>query len=37
MTYISERIRKEVILRSKGRCEYCQTQQVIVVTEDVHT
>jgi hypothetical protein len=32
MAYLSEILRQEVIGRAHGCCEYCQTQQVIVVS-----
>lgn len=30
MAYLSETLRQEVIARAYRRCEYCQTQQVVV-------
>lgn len=35
MAYISESLRQEVTDRARGRCEYCQTQQVIVVSMEI--
>lgn len=35
MAYISESLRQEVTERARGRCEYCQTQQVIVVSMEI--
>lgn len=35
MAYISEDLRQEVTDRARGRCEYCQTQQVIVVAMEI--
>jgi hypothetical protein len=35
MTYIPEALRQQVIERAHGRCEYCQTQQVIVVSMEI--
>lgn len=32
MTHIPVRLRQQVVERASGRCEYCQTQQVIVVS-----
>ncbi|MFZ4828806.1 MAG: HNH endonuclease [Phototrophicaceae bacterium] len=32
MAYLSESLRQQVSERAQGRCEYCQTQQVIVVS-----
>jgi hypothetical protein len=34
MAYIPEQLRQQVIERAQSRCEYCQTQQVIVWSED---
>ena len=35
MAYLSEALRQEVIERAHGRCEYCQTQQVVVVSMEI--
>ena len=35
MTYIPDRIREQVIDRARERCEYCQTQQVIVISMEI--
>jgi 5-methylcytosine-specific restriction endonuclease McrA len=35
MVRIPERLRQQVVERARGRCEYCQTQQVIVVSMDI--
>ena len=35
MSYIPEKLRQQVIKRAQGRCEYCQTQQVIVVAMEI--
>jgi hypothetical protein len=35
MAYISESLREEVTERARGRCEYCKTQQVIVVSMEI--
>jgi hypothetical protein len=35
MTRVSKRLRAQVIERAKGRCEYCQTQEDIVVDLEV--
>lgn len=35
MVYIPDQIRAQVIRRAKERCEYCQTQQVIVVSMEI--
>ncbi len=35
MARISDEIRQQIIERAHGRCEYCQTQQVIVVSMEV--
>lgn len=35
MTYISESLRQRVTERAYGCCEYCQTQQVIVVSMEI--
>lgn len=35
MAYISENLRQQVTERARGRCEYCQTQQVIVVSMEI--
>ena len=35
MAYISDSLRQEVTERAHGRCEYCQTQQVIVVSMEI--
>jgi 5-methylcytosine-specific restriction endonuclease McrA len=32
---IPDRLRQQVIERAQGRCEYCQTQQVIVVEMEI--
>lgn len=35
MSHVSKRIRTQVVERAKGRCEYCQTQEDIVVDLEV--
>lgn len=35
MARISDRVRQQVEERAQGRCEYCQTQQVIVVSMEI--
>lgn len=35
MAYIPERMRLQVIERARERCEYCQTQQVIVISMEI--
>ena len=35
MAYISDSLRQEVIERAHGRCENCQTQQIIVVSMEI--
>jgi hypothetical protein len=35
MSHVSKRLRTQVIERAKGRCEYCQTQEDIVVDLEV--
>ena len=35
MARISDEIRQQIIERAHGRCEYCQTQQAIVVSMEV--
>jgi hypothetical protein len=35
MAYLSEVLRQQVFKRAGGRCEYCQTQQVIVVSMEI--
>ena len=35
MAYLSEGLRQQVIERAHGRCEYCQTQQVVVVSMEI--
>lgn len=35
MARIPDSLRQQVIARARGRCEYCQTQQVIVVSMDI--
>jgi hypothetical protein len=35
MAHISESLRQQVIDRARGRCEYCQTQQAIVVSMEI--
>jgi hypothetical protein len=35
MSHIPNRLRQQVITRAKGRCEYCQTQQSIVVVMEI--
>lgn len=35
MAYLSDKLRQRVIKRANGRCEYCQTQQVIVVSMQI--
>ncbi|MFQ3648036.1 MAG: HNH endonuclease signature motif containing protein [Anaerolineae bacterium] len=35
MAYISEQLRQQIVERAQGRCEYCQTQQVIVVSMEI--
>ncbi len=35
MARISDRLRQQVVERAQGRCEYCQTQQVIVVSMEI--
>ena len=35
MADISDSLRQEVTDRARGRCEYCQTQQVIVVSMEI--
>jgi 5-methylcytosine-specific restriction endonuclease McrA len=35
MARIPQRLRQQVIDRAHGRCEYCQTQQAIVVSMEI--
>jgi hypothetical protein len=35
MAYLSEALRQQIIERAHGRCEYCQTQQVVVVSMEI--
>jgi len=35
VVYIPDQIREQVITRAKERCEYCQTQQVIVISMEI--
>jgi len=35
VVYISDQIREQVITRAKERCEYCLTQQVIVISMEI--
>jgi hypothetical protein len=35
MAYISEALRRQVIERARGLCEYCQTQQAIVIEMEI--
>lgn len=35
MARIPDSLRQQVIARARGRCEYCQTQQVIVVSMEI--
>jgi hypothetical protein len=35
MARISDNLRQQVIERARGRCEYCQTQQIIVVAMEI--
>jgi hypothetical protein len=35
MAYIAAQLRERVIKRARGRCEYCQTQQAIVVSMQI--
>ncbi len=35
MAYISKALRKQVIQRAQGRCEYCQTAQTIVIEMEI--
>lgn len=35
MAYISDTLRQQVTERAKGRCEYCQTQEIIVVKLEI--
>lgn len=35
MAYISEALRAQIVERAKGRCEYCQTQQAIVIAMEI--
>jgi hypothetical protein len=35
MAYLSESLRQRITERAHGRCEYCQTQQVIVVSMEI--
>jgi 5-methylcytosine-specific restriction endonuclease McrA len=35
MTRISDNLRQQVTERALGRCEYCQTQQAIVVAMEI--
>lgn len=35
MTRVSGRMRRQVTSRARGRCEYCQTQQAIVVSMEI--
>lgn len=35
MAYIPDQLREQVIVRAKERCEYCQTQQVIVISMEI--
>jgi hypothetical protein len=35
MARIPDSLRQQVIARAQGRCEYCQTQQVIVVSMEI--
>jgi len=35
MAYLSEALRQQVLERAHGRCEYCQTQQVVVISMEI--
>lgn len=35
MAYISETLRRQVTERARGLCEYCQTQQAIVIEMEI--
>lgn len=35
MARIPDKLRQQVIERARGRCEYCQTQQIIVVSMEI--
>jgi hypothetical protein len=35
MARLSDHLRQQIIERARGRCEYCQTQQVIVVSMEI--
>lgn len=35
MVYIPEKMRQQVIERAENMCEYCQTQQIIVITMEI--
>lgn len=35
MSHVSKRLREQVVKRARGRCEYCQTQEDIVVDLEV--
>jgi hypothetical protein len=35
VVYIAEQMRQQVVERANGRCEYCQTQQAIVVAMEI--
>ena len=35
MARIPDNLRQQVIERARGRCEYCQTQQIIVVSMEI--
>jgi hypothetical protein len=35
MTYIPDTLREQVVKRAHRRCEYCQTQQAIVVSMEI--
>lgn len=35
MARISDSMRQQVIQRARGRCEYCRTQQIIVVSMEI--
>ena len=35
MAYISDKLRQQVIERANERCEYCQTQQIIVISMEI--
>ena len=35
MPYLPEKLRQQVVDRARGRCEYCQTPQIIVVEMEI--